>query len=138
MRKLNLVIVYSPDAARVLMCRRAKEPYRGKLNFVGGKVEPGEDETQAAYRELYEETGIGKAQIRLTHVMNFQYLLSGIELQVFAGRLKEDTALREEVNALLWVDRGENFCDPARFAGECNIEHMLEQVELYREKVLNL
>ena len=136
MRKLNLVIVYSPDGRRLLMCCRAKEPYKGKLNFVGGKVEPGEDETEAAYRELFEETGIARTQISLTRVMNFQYLLSDIELQVFAGRLRAEATLRREVNALLWVERLENFCDTERFAGECNIEHMLQQVEINRKTVL--
>ena len=125
MKKLNLVIVYSPDEERVLMCRRAKEPYRGKLNFVGGKAEPGEEDLAAAYRELREETGISADQIRLVHVMNFQYFLSGVELQVFAGRLSGEVSLREEVNALLWVARSEDFCDTDRFAGECNIEYMV-------------
>ena len=135
MKKLNLVIAYSPDGRRVLMCRRARDPDMGKLNFVGGKVEPGEGDVEAAYRELLEETGIGPARIRLTRVMNFQYFLSDIELQVFAGRLPEDAPLREEKNALLWVERTEDFSDTERFAGERNIEHMLREAELFREQV---
>ena len=35
-----------------------KEPYKGMYNFVGGKVEEGETNDEAAYRELFEETGI--------------------------------------------------------------------------------
>ncbi len=39
MRKLNLIVVFSKKIDRVLFCIRAKEPYKGLYNFVGGKVE---------------------------------------------------------------------------------------------------
>ena len=50
MKKLNVVIIYDKDEEKILMCKRAKEPYKGKYNLVGGKVEQGEDELHAAYR----------------------------------------------------------------------------------------
>lgn len=137
MKKLNIIIVYSKDEKKLLMCERAKDPYKGKLNFVGGKVEPGEDETDAAYRELYEETGISEKQIRLTRVMNFQYFLADIELEVFAGKLTENVNLKEEVNRLVWVDRSEDFCDAERFAGNKNIEHMILETEEYRNRIFD-
>ena len=133
MKKYNIIIVYSPDESRVLMCRREKDPYKGLLNFVGGKVEGGEDELAAAYRELYEETGIGETDIRLTHAMDFQYYLSGFELQVFAGKLLKDVPLHKEVNELLWISVTENFCDTTRFAGEGNIAHMLLRLDCFKD-----
>ena len=42
MRKLNLIVVFNKDLSKGLFCIRAKEPYKGKYNFVGGKVEEGE------------------------------------------------------------------------------------------------
>ena len=39
MKKLNLIVVFSPNLEKVLFCIRAKEPYKGLYNFVGGKVE---------------------------------------------------------------------------------------------------
>ena len=135
MKKLNVVIVYNPDESHVLMCKRSKEPYKGMMNFVGGKVEQGESELDAAYRELFEETGISEQDICLTHIMNFQYFISGLELEVFAGKLFKEVILKEEVNSLFWVDRNDNFCDMKRFAGECNIEHMLQQVDYYKNRI---
>ena len=44
------------DLKKVLFCIRAKEPYKGLYNFVGGKVEEDETNDEAAYRELYEKT----------------------------------------------------------------------------------
>ena len=54
----NLIVVFSPDKTKLLMCRRLKEPYLGLSNFVGGKIEEGEDGLDAAYRELREETAV--------------------------------------------------------------------------------
>ena len=136
MKRYNVIAVYSPDEQKLLMCRRAKNPYKGMLNFVGGKIEEGETDDAAAYRELREETGITDDAIRLTHVMDFIYYQSDIVLMLYAGRLKHNVTLTEEENSLLWVDRTEDFCDVNRFAGDCNIEHMLRQIEFYRAETL--
>ena len=65
MRKLNLILVYNKDEDKILMCKREKEPYKGKFNLVGGKLEENENELEAAYRELEEETGITNKEIKL-------------------------------------------------------------------------
>ena len=36
MRKLNLIIVFNKDLSEALFYVRAKEPYKGMYNFVGG------------------------------------------------------------------------------------------------------
>ena len=41
MRKLNLIVVFNKNMDESLFCIRAKEPYKGMYNFVGGKVEGG-------------------------------------------------------------------------------------------------
>ncbi len=137
MRRYNLIVVYDQNEQKLLMCKRKKEPYKDMLNFVGGKIEPGETDEEAAYRELFEETGISSDNIVLTHIMNFIYHLSENELDVYAGKLKASVSLREEENKLFWIDRSENFCDMTRFAGECNIEHILQQVDYYKNQVLH-
>lgn len=135
MKKLNVIIVYNKEEDKILMCKREKEPYKGKFNLVGGKVEENENELQAAYRELQEETGITRQDITLTHIMNFQYQMSNIELEVYAGKLKKEVKVVEEVNKLYWIDKKENFFDLQKYAGEGNIGHMVEQVEIYKDKL---
>lgn len=49
MRKLNLIVVFNKTLDKVLFCIRAKEPYKGMYNFVGGKVEENESNDEAAY-----------------------------------------------------------------------------------------
>lgn len=135
MRKLNVILVYNKDEDKILMCKREKEPYKGKFNLVGGKVEQNEDELHAAYRELKEETGITDNDITLTHIMNFQYKMSDMELEVYTGKLNKSINLVEEVNKLYWVDKNEDFFDINKYAGEGNIGHMLQQVEIYKNKL---
>lgn len=135
MTKLNVILVYNKDEDKVLMCKRTKEPYKGKYNLVGGHVELNEDELHAAYRELQEETGISNNDISLTHVMDLEYKMKDMELEVYAGKLNKDVELVEEVNKLCWMDKSENFFDLNKFAGEGNIGHMMQQVEINRDKI---
>ena len=136
MKKLNVIIVFNNKEDKILMCKRTKEPYKGKLNLVGGKVEKDEDELHAAYRELEEETGITKNDIILMNLMNFEYKMSDMELEVYAGKLNKDVKLVEEINKLIWVNKNDNFFDVEKYAGEGNIGHMLKQVEIYKKEVL--
>lgn len=136
MKKLNVTMVFNKNENKILMCYRAKDPYKGLYNLVGGKLEEDEDRDQAAYRELEEETGITKNDIELTRVMDFIYYTSDIELQLYAGKLNKDIEVIEEANKLYWFDITENLFDLKKFAGEGNIGHMLEQVLLYKDKIL--
>lgn len=136
MKKLNVIIVYDKDEEKILMCKRTKEPYKGKYNLVGGKVEPGENEMSAAYRELEEETGITDSDILLINLMNIEYKMKDIELEVYVGKLDKEVTLVKEVNELYWLDKNEDFFDMNKFAGEGNIGHMLQQVIMYKDKLL--
>ena len=129
MKKTNLILVYNKENDKVLMCKRAKDPFKGKFNLVGGKVENGENELFAAYRELQEETGITEKDIDLTHLMNFEYKMSDLELEVYFGKLNKDVVLVEEVNKLFWIDKTENFFDSEKYAGSGNIGIMIREAE---------
>lgn len=135
MKKLNVILVYNKEEDKILMCKREKEPYKGKFNLVGGKVEKGENELHAAYRELEEETGITKEDIKLTNLMNFEYKIQDMELEVYVGKLDKEKKVVEEINKLYWIDKQDNFFDVEKYAGEGNIGHMMKQVELYKDKL---
>lgn len=135
MKKLNVILVYNKEEEKILMCKREKEPYKGKFNLVGGKVEEGEKELDAAYRELQEETGITKQDINLQHLMNFQYEMSDMELELYVGKLNKEKEFIEEINKLYWFDKNEDFFNVEKFAGEGNIGHMVKQVEIYKDKL---
>lgn len=134
MQGYNLIVVFDKRRERVLLCRRRKEPYKGLLNFVGGKIEPGEEGLAAAYRELREETGLAEADISLFHFMDLTYYRGApCRLEVYAGRLKGPAQVRGEENQLIWQDAKEDMFDRTRFAGMGNMGHimaLLEQEEL--------
>ena len=133
MRKLNLVVVFNNDLSKALFCIRAKEPYKGLYNFVGGKVEDDETNDEAAYRELFEETGISSDDIELDHFMDLNYFKYENNLQVYYGILKHEVTLVEEKNKLEWVNISDELLDNSRFAGNYNIPHIIRQIKIYLE-----
>ena len=131
MRKLNLIVVFNQDLSKVLFCIRAKEPYKGLYNFVGGKVEKDESNDKAAYRELFEETGISHNDIELDHFMDLNYFKYENNIQVYYGILKHDVNLVEEKNKLEWVVINEELLNNKKFAGNYNIPHIIRQIKTY-------
>ena len=131
MRKLNLIVVFNNNLDKALFCIRAKEPYKGLYNFVGGKVEEEESNYEAAYRELFEETGISSDDIELDYFMDLNYYKYENNLQVFYGILKHDVNLREEKNKLEWVEINEELLNIEKFAGNYNVPHIIKQIMVY-------
>lgn len=122
----NLIMVLNPNESKVLMIKRTKDPYRGKFNFVGGRIEDGEDLLDSAYRELFEESGITKEDIELHPYVDFTWYPVDMKMHVFIGRLTKEVTLVTEIHPLHWMDINSNFFDTNQFAGEGNIGHMIE------------
>ena len=131
MRKLNLIVVFNKNLDKGLFCIRAKEPYKGMYNFVGGKAEEGETAEEAAYRELFEETGISKNVIKLDHFMDLTYYKYENDISVFYGILEHEVTLVEEKNKLEWVPLDDRMLDCNKFAGNYNIPHIIRQIKVY-------
>ena len=135
MQGYNLIVVYNKTADRLLMCRRSHDPYKGMSNFVGGKIEPGEDGLAAAYRELEEETAITSQDITLTHFIDFTYHLSDCYVEVYVGRLNKEVSVHGEENELYWSGTDCNFFDMEQYAGEGNIGHIMTHVQMFWDKL---
>ena len=128
----NCIVVFNKDKTKVLFCKHKKDPFKGTLNFVGGKVESGESPEDAAYRELQEETGISRRKIRLYRLMDMRYYHQDLLLQIFVGQLYEDITMVEEANPLLWLSLDdEDFTDRDRFACAQNITHIIDIARMY-------
>lgn len=122
---------FDKNKEKLLFCKRAKNPYKGLLNFVGGKVEPGETSEHAAYRELFEETGIVRRDIKLHRLMDMTYYQQQFVLEMYVGILEYDVPLIEEVNSLEWINIEDNFADSNRYAGDKNIAHIVEMAKMF-------
>lgn len=131
MKKFNLIVVFDKKMDKALFCIRAKEPYKGMYNFVGGKVEEGEENDEAAYRELFEETGISSKDIKLDHFMDLNYFKYENNIQVYYGILEKNVKLVEEKNKLEWLTINDELLNIKKFAGNYNIAHIIEQIKVY-------
>ncbi len=131
MKKFNLIVIFNASLDKVLFCVRAKEPYKGLYNFVGGKVEENESNDDAAYRELFEETGISNKDIELDHFVDLNYFKYQNNLQVYYGILNHEVNLIEEKNKLEWLTINDEMLNNSKFAGNYNIPHIIRQIKIY-------
>ncbi|HYE21545.1 MAG TPA: NUDIX domain-containing protein [Tepidisphaeraceae bacterium] len=70
MRLYVCSFAFPPGRDRVLLIRKNRPAWQaGKLNGVGGKIEPGETPRQAARREFEEETGLALPEAVFEHVL---------------------------------------------------------------------
>ena len=131
MKEYNIIAVFNKDMTKTLMCKRAKEPYLGLYNLVGGKIEKENDGLNEAYRELFEETSISKNDLKLTYFMNIEYVSFDKKIEIYFGILNKEVEVVEEINKLKWVDINDNFFDMSKYAGEGNIGHIMEEIKIY-------
>lgn len=104
--KVAAAVLIEQDG-RVLLVRRAGEPFRGLWSLPAGFINGGEDPAQAAARECLEETGL---TVRVTRVLE---IISGKEhprgadfiivyqAEVIEGVLKPD----DDADAVEWFER---------------------------------
>lgn len=79
---------------QVLLLNRNKNPWMGRWNGVGGKIEMNEDKETAMKREIYEETTINPQDIDLQYrgiiTWNDEETNEILGLHLFVGYLKGD------------------------------------------------
>lgn len=100
----------------VLLIQRArhKRLFPGKVNGVGGHVEPGEDVAASAAREIYEESGLAVDDLWLAGVVHVDGRLGqadalpdgvmpGVMLFVFTAQARSRDARASEEGELIWT-----------------------------------
>ena len=96
------------DGDRFMICKRPAHKARGSLwEFVGGKVEPGESQSEALIRECREELAItvapGASFMEVTHV----YPDMSIHLTLLNARITAGEPQLLEHEALRWITPAE-------------------------------
>lgn len=97
------------DSAEVLVMRRTLQPLNGVWSLVTGHVDNGETASQAAYREVVEETGLTPTTLYSANFCDQWYntQLNLIEIvPVFVAYVdgKVDVELNHEHSELKWLD----------------------------------
>lgn len=123
-RKTNdytVCILLDSGLEQALLVRKARTDFEGRLNGVGGRVEPEEDPYDGALREIYEETGLSPQDLEslgLVRLAKLGELLvpedckthdGACRLHYYAGAVKDAAlgCIRPAEEALEWtpVDR---------------------------------
>jgi 8-oxo-dGTP diphosphatase len=107
---------------RLLLARRAIEPWRGRWDIPGGFCDQREHPREAAERELYEETGVRGRATRLVGMWLDDYAGGEVCLNVYyemepAGDAAP--ACSDEVSELRWFGPDELPLDEISFPDHC-------------------
>jgi ADP-ribose pyrophosphatase YjhB (NUDIX family) len=88
------------DADRILLLVRGTEPERGKLDFPGGFIDPGESAEDALQREIREEIGVSVVSLTYFWSAPNRYEYRGVTYStcdlVFTGRTHDSPAHVQE------------------------------------------
>lgn len=107
MRTIKVVcgIIYQDN--RIFICRRnADKSLGGYWEFPGGKVEPGEGETDCLVRELQEELGMEVVVGDHFKTVDHSYDETTIELSAYVCTFVSATYELIDHDAYEWVDKG--------------------------------
>jgi mutator protein MutT len=101
------------DQSRVLLIRRASEPFKGHWSLPGGLVEVGEGLLDAVVREVREETGLLVEPLELIELLDrifregarvrYHYVIADYLCRVTGGALQAAS----DADAVRWADRAE-------------------------------
>ena len=95
-----IIIKEDKGIKRILLVKRAKEPYRGNWQLPGGKIEPMETAEEAAIREVKEETYLNLKNIRFIKEYNHYYpnLKTHFFYKAFIGEVGEKDETIDDIN----------------------------------------
>ena len=109
-----IVFCFMIKDGKILLIRRANEPYKGEVTVPGGRKQKGESLREACAREMKEETGYTLKDMQFAGVLhayrpggNIEFVSNYFVCRDFDGELKPS-----EEGELLWVDIGESLTLP--------------------------
>jgi 8-oxo-dGTP diphosphatase len=109
-----IVFCFLMRDGKILLIRRANEPYKGEITVPGGRKKRGETLREACAREMFEETGYVLKETAFAGVLHafrkndkMEYLSNYFVCRDFEGELRAS-----DEGELLWADIGESLSLP--------------------------
>lgn len=152
-RRYTICLLFTPDGQEVLLQRKDRTDFRGLLNGVGGKFEPGETAEQCALREIREETGVGDPRaltwlgmLSLPSDCNVETHDAPCELHFLAGICDKSVPRMQagETERIGWypvkyvrkqtaLTLSDPVANPNKFAGNGDLQYFVRQAMLRLE-----
>ncbi len=106
--KVAAAVLIEQDG-RVLLVRRANEPFRGLWTLPAGFINGGEDPAEAAARECLEETGLSVNITRVLEVIAGREHERGADFIIvyFAEVISGELTPADDADAVAWFARNE-------------------------------
>ena len=139
--KYTVNFLFTPDGKEVLLVKKNKTSYIGKLNGVGGKCESEETFEQCAIREIREETGaiIPNRSLHYLGTLNLPYdCVSGpnnnAEIAFYSAIVNKYEVSQQEDEELVWMDTSillDTKINNPNLAGDGDILYMINNATKY-------
>jgi ADP-ribose pyrophosphatase YjhB (NUDIX family) len=108
------------DQGKILLARRAIEPFKGWWDTIGGFIELGESPQEAAKREAKEETGLDIEIVKIFGMGKDRYLDEDIVPIALIGEIKGgEPQAADDISELAWFSLDKL---PEKIAFESNIK----------------
>lgn len=105
MREIQVVAAVIRHNNAVFATQRGYGPYKGKWEFPGGKMEPGETMEQALVREIREELAVEVTMVAWVAAVEYDYPEFHLRMHCFLCEIKEGEPVLLEHEAARWLTR---------------------------------
>lgn len=111
MKTVRVAAAVICDAAerptKVFATARGYGEFKGRWEFPGGKIEPGETARQALVREIREELAVTVEPLNLLGTIEYDYPAFHLSMDCFACALREGEIVLKEALEARWLGAGE-------------------------------
>ncbi len=108
MKTMVTTLLWIKKDGKILLARKKRGFGAGKINGVGGKLEPGETVTQAMIRETQEEIGVTPLEFEKMAIIEFDELVKGerakVVMHIYLANDYEGEPTESEEMQPLWFD----------------------------------
>lgn len=139
-KRYTVSLLFNPDGSKVLLQKKDRTIFAGRLNGVGGKVEDEETPADGALREILEETGTKKQHMQkftwlgtltLPEPCDTKYPDNYPEIWFFAAIVKETVPKKPETETeeIDWyeIQPDNRPLTDLRTAGDGNLEYFISR-----------
>lgn len=107
MKTIEVVAAVIHRQDRILATQRGYGEHRGKWEFPGGKMEPGETEEQAIVREIHEELNVGIRVESKVCTVEYDYPNFHLVMHCFWCSMAEGELELKEHQSARWLQKPE-------------------------------